>query len=478
MSAKRPASPSTAEPLVKRSRWEQPDAPNPIYLAKKVLDFGYAIHAHWGLPRGILDDGSDSDDVPPCVSAAEKLLYNSGGPVSNNVSKQVTLDEPFDVVIGPAEALLLTLSSHEPASDELVDRLLALDVVTPSGYGDLAGERTAHDTSVRMSHEVRAPNVSLLRTDELMNALLKGVREVWDLGRDEVAIEAFKLVIYPPGGHFAEHTDTPDDNFLGSAVVLLPSARPSAALVLIDGRAGKEGSGWQLPQLPQRVKHTVKPQTERPVAVVFAGFVPHYVPPTESARMALTFKVRRAGAPETPVVLPQAPPPNLMCDEPTAVLAHLHAAYTPADLQHERVWGDDARLLQIARRIDPHAALVSVYCEHHVASEHRSPCHGCAHRAAGRAGRLWGAAARRLCVGAATRYARRRARRLALRRRRGRLGGRAHTASSSRDRGRRGPLGACRLALGGGACARRRARRLRRAAERARRADALPGVRR
>ncbi len=93
---------------------------------------------------------------------------------------------------------------------------------TPSGFGDLASCTTCHDTSVRLCRELNAREGVSVDFGEPNNnplaAFLPAIQDVLFPGTP-IALRLKKINVYPIGGHFARHVDTPREGVLGTVVL-------------------------------------------------------------------------------------------------------------------------------------------------------------------------------------------------------------------------------------------------------------------
>lgn len=103
--------------------------------------------------------------------------------------------------------------------------------------------------------------------------------------RERLAAELTDVVVYPVGGHFLRHKDTPrSPDLIGTLVVGLPIAHTGGAFEVNDGDAG-ETFDWSGPADPTRVRWAA-----------FYGDVDHAVAPvTAGARVTLVYALLRTG---------------------------------------------------------------------------------------------------------------------------------------------------------------------------------------
>lgn len=93
----------------------------------------------------------------------------------------------------------------------------------PSTYGDLKQHKTKLDPSVRLAYELTpADGLACTRSAEaFMKAFCAYVSDYLYSGQ-RITARLNKLNVYPKGGFFQEHVDTPRPGMVGSAVVELP----------------------------------------------------------------------------------------------------------------------------------------------------------------------------------------------------------------------------------------------------------------
>ena len=120
-------------------------------------------------------------------------------------------------------------------------------VATPAPYG--RGEDTLIDPAVRDALQIGAEDISLgsAAWDALRAEMLRTVAADMGLADAPLRLEPLKLLIYGPGGHFAEHADTEKAaGMVASLSLILPGEYEGGALVVEHGseqtRAGDGGS--------------------------------------------------------------------------------------------------------------------------------------------------------------------------------------------------------------------------------------------
>ncbi len=103
-------------------------------------------------------------------------------------------------------------------------KLALLALCKPSPYGDLKTGETKVDKSVRHAYEIRSDDPKLTIGEpglEFLNAQKKGISDTLYNGR-EIDIVLNKVNVYPKGGMFKEHQDTPKPGVIGTLVIQLP----------------------------------------------------------------------------------------------------------------------------------------------------------------------------------------------------------------------------------------------------------------
>ena len=114
-----------------------------------------------------------------------------------------------------------------------------------SPFGDLFLHKTIVDTNVRKAFECKPEDISFI-FDKVVNNrnhnynfdfLDEIVQEISSsVFKQPIDAIFYKLNVYPVGGHFATHVDTPTDPdlFLGSLVIALPSQHKGYYLLLLS----------------------------------------------------------------------------------------------------------------------------------------------------------------------------------------------------------------------------------------------------
>lgn len=190
------------------------------------------------------------------------------------------LEDPLAVVgtLPASSELAIVLADGSRLSaraSDFVERLLAF--AEPAPFGD--GKATRLDPAVRLAQRIRASED--LRIEGLdLRALLPEI-EAGLSPTERLTARLLDVHIYPAGGHFARHKDTPrDEGMVGTLVVWLPVAHRGGALLLSDGT--------------RKLSITADPHAPRWAA--FAGDVDHQVEVVEEGhRVTLAFTLALAG---------------------------------------------------------------------------------------------------------------------------------------------------------------------------------------
>ena len=163
-----------------------------------------------------------------------------------------------------------------PAGSDDLEWLMGLATAAPYGRG----ERTVLDRAVRDARQVQARHVSLRGAawDALRAQMLETVAADIGLADAALGLEFHKLLVYPAGGHFAEHTDTEKSpGMVASVSLIVPGEHEGGASRRARGEDGGHGG--------------------RGLASVVLGRVVRRLPPSRGAgrgtevRIALTFGV-------------------------------------------------------------------------------------------------------------------------------------------------------------------------------------------
>ncbi|WAS91442.1 2OG-Fe(II) oxygenase [Nannocystis punicea] len=137
-------------------------------------------------------------------------------------------DAPLALVLADDGELVVDLADP----DGTVERLLAH--AEPAPFGD--HERTHFDPAVRRALRLRdRGRVRLRGFDPARHGVLAEVEALLS-PRERLVAALTDVQIYPPGGHFVRHRDTPrDGDMLGTLVVLLPLPHSGGDLTIREG---------------------------------------------------------------------------------------------------------------------------------------------------------------------------------------------------------------------------------------------------
>mmetsp|Transcript_28751 Transcript_28751/g.73522 ORF Transcript_28751/g.73522 Transcript_28751/m.73522 type:complete len:682 (-) Transcript_28751:92-2137(-) len=239
------------------------------------------------------------------------------------------------------------------------DNLLRFADASP--FGDLDTQQTLFDRNVRHAFEIPASRLQWdphtffgenAFTKDLYTSFLQHMSH--DLYSDvPVTLDLYKLNIYPTGGHFEDHQDTPRPGVVGTCVVVLPP--------LLDGEKDTfEGGELWINGKPLPACNESCGSTSSAIYAFYAHLMHRVAPVTRGTRMTLTFFIRPASTTVLPLdvhgsgspvqsLLAQAFLQNLrayMRHHPRVgfVCEHL---YSPAELA-TGIWkGVDAKMMQL-----------------------------------------------------------------------------------------------------------------------------------
>ena len=133
-----------------------------------------------------------------------------------------------------------------------------------AGYGDVTAQETKINPEIRKAFEIKSSEFSC------DDAVLKALAQKWSTHfiPHKVRVESYKINIYPPGGHFKVHRDTPEKDLVGTFIVGL------------------------LYECDEALRLGPKKLSLYPLeAVAFHPDLPHEVLPNDDLRASLAFKV-------------------------------------------------------------------------------------------------------------------------------------------------------------------------------------------
>lgn len=201
---------------------------------------------------------------------------------------QAALDEMTEplVVTGVVKPIA-PVSLHLPDGTELslADPEALAPHTEPAPYGD--GRLTRTDPKVRRGLRIKARGAVEVRG--FAPAILLDEIERAISPREHLAATLLDVHVYPPGGHFLAHIDTPrSPETVGSLVVALPSAHAGGALAV---RSGELIEKYDWGSAADGTLHWA----------AFYGDIEHAVEPVERGyRITLAYTLSERGAPRTP----------------------------------------------------------------------------------------------------------------------------------------------------------------------------------
>lgn len=152
-----------------------------------------------------------------------------------------------------------------------------LDHGEPASYGDLAQRETKVDPAVRHATRLRARGATLVGGFDPA-CLLAEIEAVLS-PRTQLFARLTDVVVYPVGGHFALHKDTPHSpDLLGTLVVGLPVPHRGGAFLV-----GPETIDWSGPCAPNELRWVA----------LFSDADHAVMPVTEGARVTLVYTLLR-----------------------------------------------------------------------------------------------------------------------------------------------------------------------------------------
>ena len=207
-----------------------------------------------------------TEAIQAALDALESPLYVEGvlPPTSNLAVDALRLDAP-----------------------DFVERLIAESERAPFGHHEM----TRLDEEVRHALRLRsrmATTIEGLDVRPLLDEIEAAISPV-----ERLRAQLLDVHIYPPGGHFRPHKDTPrEEGMVGTLVVWLPIPHEGGALLLSDG-----------------VSHaSVSASTEGLRWAAFTGDVQHAVEPVTSGhRITVAYALMLAGVSREVDLSPSAP---------------------------------------------------------------------------------------------------------------------------------------------------------------------------
>ncbi len=158
---------------------------------------------------------------------------------------------------------------------ETMDHSALLTLSTPSPFGDLKSGATKLDDTVRMAREIVPSNGAVITLTPIGQRFINRFCRLASNAlfmRDPIELTVSKINIYPVGGHFAKHQDTPRPGVLGSAVLELQSDRKGGDLVFHrGGKTHVVGRGC--------------------ISAFYADVIHEVTPVTEGTRVTISFHI-------------------------------------------------------------------------------------------------------------------------------------------------------------------------------------------
>ncbi len=198
------------------------------------------------------------------------------------VSGSFVPDAPIAIGVDASGAVPIVRSKTDAAQGDALASLFAL--LTPATFGK--GQRTVRDDRVRRAlHRYARDGLHVVGFDPATSGVLDHIREEMCSG-DQVEAELYAVQVYPAGGHFQAHKDTPRGvNMLGTLVVCLPT-RFSGGVLEID-----RGPNVQLLDWGTAIADQAEPTRVHWTA--FFGDVDHAITEvTSGCRVTLTYLLR------------------------------------------------------------------------------------------------------------------------------------------------------------------------------------------
>jgi hypothetical protein len=165
-----------------------------------------------------------------------------------------------------------------------IDHLIS--IAHPSPFGDIQSGQTKTDTEVRYCLQI-VPEVDDLLPDNFPDTMRDQIQSTLYPNR-EIILELNKINIYPEGGHFKPHLDTPKPGVIGSLVVFGPSPFEGGDLVIDDNGTERHYNTG---------------------IVAFYSSMPHWVEPVLSGtRVTATYYIKEDNSDEEAETEPPPPP--------------------------------------------------------------------------------------------------------------------------------------------------------------------------
>jgi hypothetical protein len=182
------------------------------------------------------------EDLTKLATLHERIT--AGGDEAWDLDKKHPLNKMLDVVPVSDPCIQFALDGNYAAHPLTIDGKsygtlgapnvpALLKIAQPAGFGHNA--ETKHDKDVRNAYEIEGARVKVNKFYEILPSEGQDMLDKFagTPRYDRAKLTLYKVHIYPPGGHFAVHVDTPHGTgHIASAVCVLGSAFTGGALVI------------------------------------------------------------------------------------------------------------------------------------------------------------------------------------------------------------------------------------------------------
>lgn len=175
----------------------------------------------------------------------------------------------------PYDFLYLCHNRNQYSLNSPVDKLMKLAHQAP--FGDLVKGETTVDSDVRHCYQI-IPNNDIIIDSKFPKTLTDQIKHTLFPNRDEIEIVFNKINIYPVGGHFTRHVDTPKPDVIGTVVVFGGDYEGGELVICNDDKEHRYTEG----------------------IVAFYSNMPHWVEPvTKGTRVTATYYImQKSSEPE------------------------------------------------------------------------------------------------------------------------------------------------------------------------------------